>query len=86
MDGMRMTRATLIELVSQAEREGITLAEVISRTLSPRDLDLIQSNLEDELSENYRKIEDFMGGVEVPSLTELMDLDTFEELGTELTA
>ena len=86
MDGMRMTRATLIELVSQAEREGITLAEVISRTLSPRDLDLIQSNLEDELSENYRKIEDFMGGVEVPSLTELMDLGPFEELGTELTA
>ena len=81
-----MTRATLIELVSQAEREGITLAEVISRTLSPRDLDLIQSNLEDELSENYRKIEDFMGGVEVPSLTELMDIDAFGKLGTELIA
>jgi len=83
---MRMTRVTLVELVSQAEKEGITLAEIISRTLNPEELDLIQSNLENELSENYRRIENFMGEVEVPSLTELMDLDTSEELETELTA
>jgi len=83
---MRMSRVTLVELVSQAETEGMTLAEVISRMLSPKELDLIQSNLEDELSQNYRRIEEFMGGVEVPSLTELMDLDTSEEVETELTA
>ncbi len=81
-----MTRVTLVELIGQAEKEGITLAEIISRMLNPEELDLIQSNLEDELSQNYRRIEDFMGGVDVPSLTELMDLDASDELETELTA
>ena len=70
-----MASVTLVELASQAEKEGITLAEVISRTLDPRELDLMQAELADELSENYRNIEGFMSGIEVPSLGELMNLE-----------
>ncbi|MCJ7463679.1 MAG: hypothetical protein MUO81_02950 [Thermoplasmata archaeon] len=77
---------TLVELAGQAEKEGITLAEVISRTLDPRELDLMQAELADELSENYRNIEDFMSGIEVPSLGELMNLDEAGESRVESTA
>ena len=81
-----MARVTLVELASQAEKEGITLAEVISRTLDPRELDLMQAELADELSENYRNIEDFMSGIEVPSLGELMNLEEAGESRVESTA
>ena len=70
-----MAGVTLVELASQAEKEGITLAEVISRTLDPRELDLMQAELADELSENYRNIDEFMNGIEVPSIGELMNLE-----------
>jgi len=70
-----MAGVTLVELASQAEKEGITLAEVISRTLDPRELDLMQAELADELSENYQNIEGFMSGIEVPSIGELMNLE-----------
>jgi hypothetical protein len=81
-----MAGMTLVELAGQAEKEGITLAEVISRTLGPRELDLMQAELADELSENYRNIEDFMSGIEVPSLGELMNLEEAGESRVESTA
>ena len=81
-----MARVTLVGLASQAEKEGITLAEVISRTLDSRELDLMQAELADELSENYRNIEGFMSGVEVPSLGDLMNLEEAGELRVESTA
>jgi hypothetical protein len=77
---------TLVELVSQAEKEGITLAEVMSRALDPRELDLMQAELADELSENYRNIEGFMSGIEVPSIGELMNLEEAGESRVESTA
>jgi hypothetical protein len=77
---------TLVELAGQAEKEGITLAEVISRTLDPRELDLMQAELADELSENYRNIEGFMSGIEVPSIGELMNLEEAGESRVESTA
>jgi hypothetical protein len=77
---------TLVELVSQAEKEGITLAEVMSRALDPRELDLMQAELADELSENYRNIEGFMSGIEVPSIGELMNLEEACESRVESTA
>jgi len=70
-----MASVTLVELASQAEKEGITLAEIISRALDPRELDLMQAELADELSENYRNIEGFMSGIEVPSIGELMNIE-----------
>jgi ribosome-binding protein aMBF1 (putative translation factor) len=78
-----MARVTLVGLASQAEKEGITLAEVISRTLDPRELDLMQAELADELSENYQYIEEFMSGVEVPSLGEMMNLEEAVESRVE---
>ena len=78
-----MASVTLVELASQAEKDGITLAEVISRTLDPRELDLMQAELADELSENYRNIEGFMSGIEVPSLGELMNLEEAGESRVE---
>ncbi|MBU0623679.1 MAG: hypothetical protein KJ672_02420 [Candidatus Thermoplasmatota archaeon] len=81
-----MAPVTLVNLVSQAEKEGITLAEIISRTLDPRELDLMQAELAHELSENYRNIEEFMSGVEVPSLGELMNLEEAGESRVESTA
>ena len=81
-----MAPVTLVDLVSQAEKEGITLAEVISKTLDPRELDLMQAELAHELSENYRNIEEFMSGVEVPSLGELMNLEEAGESRVESTA
>jgi hypothetical protein len=62
-------------LVSQAEDEGITLAEMISRTLSPEQMDKLQNGLCNELTSNYAKIEGFMRDVKVPSLDELMSQD-----------
>jgi hypothetical protein len=81
-----MAGMTLVELASQAEKEGITLAEVISRTLDPRELDLMQAELADELSENYRNIEGFMSDIEVPSIGELMNLEEVGESRVESTA
>jgi len=78
-----MASVTLAELASQAEKEGITLAEVISRTLNPRELDLMQAELADELSENYRNIEGFMSCIEVPSIGELMSLEETCESSVE---
>jgi len=78
-----MARVTLVELASQAEKDGITLAEVISRTLDSRELDLMQAELADELSENYLNIEEFMSGVEVPSLGEMMNLEEAVESRVE---
>lgn len=81
-----MASMTLVELAGQAEKEGITLAEVISKTLDQRELDLIQAELADELSENYRNIEGFMSGIEVPSIGELMNLEEAGESRVESTA
>lgn len=81
-----MASMTLVELAGQAEKEGITLAEVISKTLDQRELDLMQAELADELSENYRNIEGFMSGIEVPSIGELMNLEEAGESRVESTA
>jgi hypothetical protein len=69
------------ELVGQAENEGVTLAEMISRTLTPKQMDEMQSGLCIKLASNYRKIEGFMHDVNVPSLEELMGSDELADSG-----
>lgn len=61
------------ELVSQAERDGVTLAEIIGRRLTPGQLDEIQDGIRVELASNYDKIAGFMTNVKVPSLEEIMN-------------
>lgn len=70
-----MACRTLTELVSQAEREGVTLAEVIARTMSAKEMDKVQESLAQELSKNYCKIEDFMADISVPSIEEILLLE-----------
>jgi hypothetical protein len=78
-----MSKDALAELVSQAEQEGVTLAEVIARTWSPGQMARAQAKLEKEIRSNSRNIADFMGGVVVPSLEELLALEETDrfELG-----
>jgi len=63
------------ELVSQAEKERVTLAEIISRTMTPEQMDELQNGLRTELASNYGNIEGFMRDIKVPSLYELTGLD-----------
>ena len=67
-----MAAFVMEELVSQAEKERVTLAEMISRTMTPEQLDELQNGLRVELASNYGEIEIFMRDVRVPSLEELM--------------
>ncbi len=59
-------QAVLDKLVSQADREGIPLAEVIAKELSVNEIDRIGEFLRKEMSDNYSAIEGFMKDVEVP--------------------
>lgn len=70
-----MAYSNMMRYVSQADKEGVTLAEVLTRKLSARDLDEIQAALAEELSSNYRNIEDFMNDVSVPSIDEVLAMD-----------
>jgi len=67
-----MSVAMMIELVSQAEKEGTTVAEIIARQLTVEQMDEAQAALEERLAENYRSIEKFMSDVCVPSIDEVM--------------
>ncbi len=70
-----MKHSDMMQFVSQAEKEGVTLAEVLTRRVSAGDLDRIQAALADEISSNYRTIEDFMSDVSVPSIDEILAVD-----------
>ncbi|OGS41828.1 MAG: hypothetical protein A3K67_03050 [Euryarchaeota archaeon RBG_16_62_10] len=77
---MSMALSDMMRLASQAEKEGVTLAEKISRCLSPEEIVRMQDDLETELASNYRNIEEFMGGIEVPSIDDMMSLGDEELL------
>lgn len=67
-----MELSRMIELVSQAEREGITLAAMMSREMSLDEMELLQDELASHLADNYAKIESFMSGVSIPSMEEML--------------
>lgn len=78
-----MAAYTLEDLVSQAESRGVTLAEVLSSELSAKDMDEMQQELGQRMSENYSSIEGFMAGVDIPSIADfsglsMADLDEFQ--------
>ena len=50
------------------------MAEMISRSMTPNQINEMQRGLNGEISENYHKIESFMREVKVASLEELMEL------------
>jgi hypothetical protein len=67
--------------VRRSENEGVTLAEILSQTLSADELDEVQSELAEDLSEGYESICEFMGGVDVPSLEDIMESEESSEAG-----
>jgi len=67
-----------MELVSQAEREGVTLAAMMSREMSREEMELVQDELATHLSENYAKIQGFMAGISVPSMEEMLSRRNYE--------
>jgi dsDNA-binding SOS-regulon protein len=77
---MSVSYARLLQLVGQAEKEGITLAELLTRDLSSEELDSAQEELVLDLANNYSDIEEFMNGVEVPSLDEIMSSECDDEV------
>jgi len=80
---MSMAHSDMARFVSQAEKEGVTLAEVLTRRLSARDLDKMQAALAEELSSNSRNIEDFMSDVSVPSIDEILAMDQEDQAELE---
>lgn len=73
-----MTAYTMDELVSQAESRGVTLAEELSLRLSAEDMEDLEHELAQEMSENLRSIEEFMRDVEVSSSTDFSALSVEE--------
>jgi len=68
-----MAYSRLMELASQAEAEGITLAELLARDFGSDELDSVQAELTSEISEGYGSIGAFMEGVDVPSIEEFLE-------------
>ncbi|MBN1678627.1 MAG: hypothetical protein JW880_08855 [Candidatus Thermoplasmatota archaeon] len=68
-----MAHSRIMELASQAEKEGITLGELLARDLTSEEMDAVQAELVRDISEGYRDISDFMKDVEVPSIDELLE-------------
>ncbi len=67
---MDLSRVT--DMVSQAEREGVSLAVLISREMTADEMDAAQAELARELDSNFESIRSFMADVEVPSLDEAL--------------
>ena len=76
----------LQKLVSQAEEEGVPLAQVMARELSMDEIDSLGGFLKTEMDENYAAIADFMRDVDVSGSYDLssMSEDQLDELQQEL--
>lgn len=75
-----MAHSRLTELASQAEREGITLGELLARDMTSDEMEAVQAELASEIVEGYRDISDFMQDVEVPSIDDLLGFGTEDGL------
>jgi len=70
-----MSLSRIEELVSQAESEGVTLASLISRYMTPEEISDAQHDLASAIAVFSSRTQDFMAGVEVPSVWEIMEQD-----------
>lgn len=66
------------ELVSQAEKEGVSLGIMISQRMSPEEIELAQMELSAEICANHDSIADFMADVRVPSVMEILSRDMIQ--------
>ena len=76
-----MAHSRLMELASQAEKEGISLGELLARDMTPDDIDAFQAELAGEIAEGYRSISDFMQDVEIPSIDSYLEHGPEDSLG-----
>lgn len=83
---MHVSLSSLEELVSQADKEGVTLAEVIARSMTPGQMNTLQKGLAVQLSDNYTKIADFMQNVETSSMVDIegMGIEELVSLRNEI--
>ncbi|OGS52375.1 MAG: hypothetical protein A3K75_05205 [Euryarchaeota archaeon RBG_13_61_15] len=77
---MSMASVGIEQLASQAEKEGVTLAEMITRHMSMEDIDRAQAVIHAELASNYSSIEDFMQNLEPSSPLNLAGMSEEELL------
>jgi hypothetical protein len=75
---MSVMQTVLDKLVSQADKNGVTLAEVMAKELSPTEIDRMQQYLRREMHDNYSAIEGFMRDVEVPGTYDFSSMDESE--------
>lgn len=68
-----MAHSKLMELASQAEKEGIPLGELLARDMTPDEIEVVQAELAGEIAEGYRGISDFMQDVEIPSIESYLE-------------
>jgi hypothetical protein len=68
-------QTVLDKLVSQADKKGVTLAEVMATELSPGEIDRMQQYLRGEMKENYIAIESFMRDIDVPGTYDFSSMD-----------
>ncbi|HIH00656.1 TPA: hypothetical protein HA259_00985 [Thermoplasmata archaeon] len=71
-------QAVLDRLVSQADKKGATLAEIMAMELTPVEIDRMQQYLRREMKENYLAIEGFMRDIEVPGTYDFSSMDDSE--------
>lgn len=76
---MSVTFAKIDLLVSQADQDGKTLAEILTRGLSSKELDRLQREVTERIRANYASIASFMSDVEVPSIPDFASM-TEEQL------
>jgi len=76
---MSVTFAKIDLLVSQADQEGKTLAEILTRGLSSKELDRLQREVTQRIRANYISIASFMSDVDVPSTPDFASM-TEEQL------
>jgi len=62
-------------LVSQADQERKTLAEILSRGLSSKELDRLQREVTERIRTNYASIASYMNDVEVPSIPDFASMN-----------
>jgi hypothetical protein len=67
------------ELVRMAEEERLTLADVMSRELTPKQMDALQGTISLGLTHNFESISEFMSDVQVPDSAELLTLSQEQE-------
>lgn len=76
-----MAHSRLTELASQAEKEGISLGELLARDMTSDEIEAVQAELACEIAEGYRGISDFMQDVEIPSIDSYLERGPEDGLG-----